>query len=152
MPGKKPRILCLDDQPENLQLRIAFLEQFGCEVTMVTDADACLQAATHESFDLALLDYHLGGGMTGGDVAHDLRSRAARMPLVIWTGDPEIPESAKRSVDKVLGKGDDSPTELLDVIQNLLPGFALMPPRKPIGREASLRTAGGKAGPGADAA
>jgi CheY-like chemotaxis protein len=152
MPGKKPRSLCLDDQPENLQLRIAFLDQFGCEVTMVTDADACLQAATHESFDLALLDYHLGGGMTGGDVAHDLRSRAARMPLVIWTGNPEIPESARQSVDAVLSKGNSSPAELLDVIQKLLPGFALMPPRKPIGREASLRTAGGKAGPGADAA
>jgi CheY-like chemotaxis protein len=152
MPGKKPRILCLDDQPENLQLRIAFLEQFGCEVTMVTDADACLQAATHESFDLALLDYHLGGGMTGGDVAHDLRSRAARMPLVIWTGNPEIPESARQSVDAVLSKGNSSPAELLDVIQSLLPGYALMPPRKPIGREASLRADGTKAGPGAGAA
>jgi CheY-like chemotaxis protein len=119
---------------------------------MVTDADASLHADTHESFDLALLDYHLGGGMTGGDVAHDLRSRAARMPLVIWTGNPEIPESARQSVDAVLSKGNSSPAELLDVIQKLLPGFALMPPRKPIGREASLRTAGGKAGPGADAA
>ena len=152
MPGKKPRILCLDDQPENLRLRIAFLEQFGCEVTMVTDADACLQAATHESFDLALLDYHLGGGMTGGDVAHDLRSRAAEMPLVIWTGNPEIPESARQSVDAVLSKGNSSPAELLDVIQKLLPGFALMPPRKPIGRETSLRTGGTKAGPGSGAA
>ena len=151
-PEKKPKILCLDDQPENLQLRITFLEQFGCEVTMVTDAHACLQAATRESFDLALLDYHLGGEMTGGDVAHDLRSRAVGMPLVIWSGDPAIPESAKRSVDAVLSKGNSSPAELLDVIQSLLPDFALMPPRKPIGREASLRTDGTKAGPGAGAA
>ncbi len=148
MPGKKPRILCLDDEPENLQLRLTFLEQFGCEVTMVTDAHACLHAATRESFDLVLLDYHLGGEMTGEDVAHDLRSREVRMPLVIWTGDPTIPESAKRSVDAILSKGNSSPTELLDVIQNLLPGFALIPPRKPIGREAPVRT-GRKAGPGA---
>ena len=152
LPGKKPRILCLDDQPENLQLRIRFLEQFGCEVTMVTDAHACLQAATRESFDLALLDYHLGGEITGEKVANDLRSRALRMPLVIWSGDPAIPESAKRSVDAVLSKGNSSPAELLDVIQSLLPGFALMPPRKPAGREAPRQTGGTKAGPGAGAA
>lgn len=125
------------------------LEQFGCNVTMVTDAEACLQAATHESFDLALLDYHLGGEMTGGDVAHQLRSRAAGMPLVIWTGAPEIPESAKRSVDAVLSKGNSSPAELLGVIQNLLPGFAFSPQRKPIGHEVSLRSEGTKAGPDA---
>lgn len=152
MQEKTPRILCLDDQPENLQSLKLFLEQFGCEVTMVTDADACLQAATHELFDLALLDYHLGGEMTGGDVAHQLRSGEVEMPLVIWTGDPEIPESARRSVDAVLSKGSGSPADLLDVIQNLLPGFALMPPRKPIGRETSLRSGGTKAGPGAGAA
>lgn len=149
MPGKKPRILCLDDQPENLQLRIRFLEQFGCEVTMVTDAHACLQAATRESFDLALLDYHLGGEMTGEDVARDLRSREVKMPLVIWTGDPKIPESAERSADAILSKGNSGPAELLDVIQNLLPGFVLVPPRKPVGREAPCQTGGTKAGPGA---
>ena len=143
-PEKKPKILCLDDQPENLQLRITFLEQFGCEVTMVTDAHACLSAATRGSFDLALLDYHLGGEITGEGVAHDLRSCAPGMPLVMLTGDPKIPESAKQSVDDVFIKGDGSPAELLDTFQRLLPDRALKPRRKPISREALLRIAAQK--------
>lgn len=144
MPEKKPRILCLDDQPENLRVRMMFLEKFGCEVTIVEEAQACLQMATRESFDLALLDYHLGGEITGEDVAHDLRSCAQGMPLVMLTGDPAIPESAKQSVDAVFIKGVGSPAEMLDVIQKLLPGCQLKPRRKPISREALLRIAARK--------
>jgi CheY-like chemotaxis protein len=30
--SKKPKILCVDDQLENLGVRAMLLEQFGCEV------------------------------------------------------------------------------------------------------------------------
>lgn len=124
---RHPRILCLDDQPANLRIREALLKQFGCEVTAVGDAQNCLRAATHQSFDLALLDYHLGGETTGADVAHDLRICAPGVVLVMLTGDPKIPESAKKSVDKVLIKGSSSPEDLFQLIEESLPDCVLNP-------------------------
>jgi CheY-like chemotaxis protein len=121
MDGTKPRILCLDDQPENLRVRKLLLEQFGCEVVAVTDSSTCLHAAAQEIFDLVLLDYHLAERITGEDVAHDLRVLLPRIPLIMLTGDPHIPLSARDSVDAVLIKGPSGPAELLDTIQAFLP-------------------------------
>lgn len=136
MPGKKPRILCLDDQRDNLRIRKLFLEQFGCEVVAVEDAQECLQIATHEPFDLAILDYHLADEVTGEDVARDLRVMVPDLLLMMLSGDPNIPQSAHECVDAVFLKGAGSPSELLNVIRGLLPGCDLKPPRKPISREA----------------
>ncbi|MBV8671925.1 MAG: response regulator [Acidobacteriaceae bacterium] len=131
MPAKRPRILCLDDQPANLLVRKILLEQFGCDVVTVHDSQACLRAATDESFDLALLDYHLAEQATGEDVARDLRICAPRMRLVMLTGDPKLPESAAESVDAVLTKGSSGPQQLFQVIEDLLPGCALKPRPEP---------------------
>lgn len=127
MDGTRPRILCLDDQPENLCVRKMLLEQFGCHVATVTDSSACLQAAAREIFDLVLLDYHLAEPVTGEDVARDLRVLLPRVPLVMLTGDPRIPQSACDCVDAVLIKGPSGPAELLDVIQRLLPHRSIKP-------------------------
>jgi CheY-like chemotaxis protein len=127
MDATKPRILCLDDMPENLRVRKFFLEQFGCEVVTVADSSACLQAATQEVFDLVLLDYHLAEEVTGEDVARDLRALLPEIPLVMLTGDPRIPQSACDCVDAVLIKGPSGPAELLDTIQRLLPHRPIRP-------------------------
>jgi CheY-like chemotaxis protein len=142
MQGKKPKILCLDDQRDHLGLRKTFLEQFGCEVIAVEDAAGCFEAATREIFDVALLDYHLGGEITGEEVAHDLRRRYPDMPLIMLTGDPGIPDSAKESVDAVLIKGASDPGDLLDAIQKLAPNCDIRPRRKPMSREELSRGLG----------
>ena len=131
MQGKRPKILCLDDQPANLLVRKMLLEQFGCEVAAVHDAQACLRAATNERFDLALLDYHLAEPVTGEDLARDLRICAPQMRLVILTGDPKLPETAVKSVDAVLIKGAGGPEGLLQIISDLLPDCTLKPRREP---------------------
>src|SRR5579884_448812 len=115
MSEKKPRVLCLDDQPEGLRVRKIFLEQFGCEVIVVTNAYECLHAATEEKFDIVLLDYHLGPSdtVTGEDVARDLRVCLPRTPLIMLTGDARLPASARESVDAVIIKGTSNPADLL---------------------------------------
>jgi CheY-like chemotaxis protein len=130
IPGKRPHILCLDDQRENLRLRKLFLELFWCQVTAVEDAETCLCTARKAAFDLGLLDYHLGGEITGEHVALELRVHLPHMPLIMLTGDPKIPDSARQSVDAVLVKGLSNPIELLDTIQELLPDCILKPRRK----------------------
>ncbi|HEV2465245.1 MAG TPA: response regulator [Acidobacteriaceae bacterium] len=140
MPEKKPKILCLDDQRDNLRIRKFFLEQFGCEVIPVEDAQTCLHIATHQPLDLAILDYHLAGDVTGEDVARDLRILVPDLLLMMFSGDPKIPESAKECVDAVYLKGAGSPAELLDVIHSLLPDFDIKPHRKPMSREAVIES------------
>ncbi|MBV8632696.1 MAG: response regulator [Silvibacterium sp.] len=130
MQGKRPRILCLDDQPANLLVRKLLLEQFGCEVVAVHDSQSCLRAATQEYFDLALLDYHLAEQLTGADVARDLRIMMPAMRLVMLTGDPMLPQSAVQSVDAVLTKGTSGPQQLFQIIEDLLPDCALKPRRE----------------------
>lgn len=86
MGPARPRILCLDDQPQNLGIRKFLLEQFGCEVVTVTDSTACLHILEQEQFDLVLLDYHLAEDVTGEDVARDIAVLLPHMPLVMLTG------------------------------------------------------------------
>lgn len=136
MPNHRPRILCLDDQRDNLRLRKVFLEQFGCEVLTVEEAHQCLQIATREPLDLAILDYHLAGEVTGEDVARDLQVMVPDLTLMMLSGDPHIPQSARECVDAVFLKGSSDPGELIDIIRGLLPECELKPRRRPMTRDA----------------
>ena len=132
MTGRPARILCLDDQPMALQVRKMLLEQFGCEVVTVLDAQSCLTAAAESEFDVALIDYHLGTAVTGEDVARDMRVCSPRTALIMLTGDPKIPDSARESVDAVITKGSSSPEDLFFAIEDLAPHCTLKPRRPPL--------------------
>jgi CheY-like chemotaxis protein len=135
MTRRRPKVLCLDDQRDHLRLRKDFLELFGCEVTTAEDARSCLDAVARDEFDLAILDYHLGVGLTGEDVARELHDSHPSMPLIMLTGDPMVPKTARDSVDAVLIKGASNPRDLLDLIETLTPGCTLKPRHKPMNRE-----------------
>jgi CheY-like chemotaxis protein len=75
------RVLLLDDEPSNLHLRTAILRQHGYE---------CMPASTIEeatelfnNIDIAVLDYHLGAGQFGTEVANLLRRRRPHVPIII---------------------------------------------------------------------
>ena len=128
----KPRILCIDDQPENVRIRAMLLEQFGCEVTTVADHQSTLQAVSSRPFDLLVIDYHLAHGETGEEIARDIRVIRPDLPLIMLTGDSKLPESACETVDAVLIKGVSNPRALLDLVEKLVPGAKLRPRRTPI--------------------
>jgi CheY-like chemotaxis protein len=118
--SRKPKILCVDDKIENVRIRAMLLEQFGCEAVIASDHNSALRACTENSIDLALLDYHLARGENGEDLARDLRVMYPKLPLIMLTGDPELPGSAAETVDAVLVKGQCNPRVLLDIIEQLL--------------------------------
>jgi two-component system, OmpR family, response regulator len=79
---KRPiRILLLDDLQENLTLRSAILRQKGYEVI----TSASIEEATDkiDEIDIAVLDYHLGAGKFGTDVAATLREKRPQVPIII---------------------------------------------------------------------
>lgn len=79
--AKPIRVLLLDDLEENLLLRSTILRQKGYQVvTASTIEEAELKL---DGIDIAVLDYHLGRGKFGTDVATSLRAKRPQVPIII---------------------------------------------------------------------
>jgi two-component system, OmpR family, response regulator len=81
--GTRPpiRVLLLDDHFDNLFLRSAILRKHGYDAitaSSIEEAEARLQEA-----DIAVLDYHLGAGKFGTEVANTLREKRPQVPIII---------------------------------------------------------------------
>ncbi len=75
------RVLLLDDHLENLLLRSTILRKYG----YMTETAATIAEAEKllDKIDIAVLDYHLGAGQFGTDVAASLRRRRPEVPIII---------------------------------------------------------------------
>ena len=80
-PTEPIRVLLLDDQTDNLLLRSTILRKYG----YVTETASTIEEAERliDDIDIAVLDYHLGAGKFGTDVASDLRARRPQVPIII---------------------------------------------------------------------
>ena len=80
--AKKPiRVLLLDDRQDNLVLRAAILRRHGYEAVTSASVE---DAETHLSgIDIAVLDYNLGAGKFGTEVAQSLRDKRPEVPIII---------------------------------------------------------------------
>jgi CheY-like chemotaxis protein len=77
------RVLLLDDDTVNLHLRGAILRQHGyasVSASTIEEANAAL-----DKIDIAVLDYHLGAGQFGTEVAAKLRKRRPEVPIIIMS-------------------------------------------------------------------
>jgi two-component system OmpR family response regulator len=109
------RVLLLDDEPANLHLRAAILRQHGYE---------CIPAATIEeatelfnNIDIAVLDYHLGAGQFGTEVAALLRRRRPHVPIIILSA--TLDHYFGGVEDMHLLKGYSSVEDLLTALSSL---------------------------------
>lgn len=109
------RVLLLDDEANNLYLRTAILRQHGYE---------CVPASTIEeatelfnSIDIAVLDYHLGAGQFGTEVASLLRRRRPHVPIIILSA--TLDRYFGGVEDMHLLKGHSSVDDLLDALSSL---------------------------------
>jgi CheY-like chemotaxis protein len=75
------RVLLLDDREENLLLRSTILRQKGYDV--VTSASVEEAVSKLDAIDIAVLDYHLGAGKFGTEVADALRRKHPNVPIII---------------------------------------------------------------------
>jgi CheY-like chemotaxis protein len=121
-PAKTPRILCVDDRVSSLEIRRTLLATVGYDVLIASDPPGALAITDKVDVDLVVLDYSFPGQMSGEELAHKLRATNPKLPLIMLSGMPELPESAAESVDVLIMKGAGRPTELLQAIARLLPG------------------------------
>ena len=81
--GTRPpiRVLLLDDHLDNLFLRSAILRKHGYDAITASSIEEA-EARLHEA-DIAVLDYHLGAGKFGTEVANTLREKRPQVPIII---------------------------------------------------------------------
>ncbi len=113
--GRKPiRVLLLDDREENLLLRSTILRKHGYEA--VTAASIEEAQAKLQDIDIAVLDYHLGAGKFGTDVAESLRRNRPQVPIIILSATLE--RKFGGIADMHLLKGYSSTDDLLQALRS----------------------------------
>jgi len=108
-------VLLLDDDPVNLHLRGAILRQHGyasVAASSIEEANKLL-----DKIDIAVLDYHLGTGQFGTEVAAKLRKRRPQVPIIIMSATLERRFGGVE--DMHLLKGHSSIEDLLSALHAL---------------------------------
>jgi two-component system, OmpR family, response regulator len=114
-PERKPiRVLLLDDLQENLLLRSTILRKHGYEA--VTAASVEEAESKLGEIDIAVLDYHLGRGKFGTEVAESLRQKRPQVPIIILSATLE--RSFGGVADMHLLKGYSSVDDLLAALRS----------------------------------
>ena len=109
------RVLLLDDAPANLILRSAILRQHGYDSLPASSIDEANELI--DETDIAVLDYHLGAGKFGTEVAEKLRERRPEVPIVILSATLERRFGGVE--DMHLLKGHSSVEDLLSALRGL---------------------------------
>lgn len=108
-------VLLLDDREENLLLRSTILRQKGYRVLTSTSVEAAQKVLN--DIDIAVLDYHLGAGKFGTEVAQTLRELRPEVPIIILSSTLE--RKFGGIADMHLLKGHSSVEELLAALRSL---------------------------------
>jgi len=114
-PALNPiRLLLLDDREENLLLRSTILRRKGYEVVTSSSIEEAQEKLG--DIDIAVLDYHLGAGKFGTEVAHSLRQRRPQVPIIILSATLERRFGGVG--DMTLLKGHSSVSDLVDALRS----------------------------------
>jgi Na+/proline symporter/signal transduction histidine kinase len=84
------RVLCMENEPAVLSGIEALLSNWGCETVAVRDRESAIGWALNSATapDLLLVDYHLGRGVNGLNVAEEMQSLwGTRVPSIVITAD-----------------------------------------------------------------
>ncbi len=85
---RRARVLVVDDDPEVRHVTASFLAGFGYDETEACDGPAALDLLAREPFDLVVADLAMPG-MSGVELASEVKARAPDLPVLILTGHAE---------------------------------------------------------------
>jgi CheY-like chemotaxis protein len=90
---KKELILCVDDEENQLAVRKLVLEQAGYSVLAASSGQQALALLAGHPIDLVLSD-HLMPGLTGTELARQIKAGNPGMPVILISAVNEIPADA----------------------------------------------------------
>jgi len=118
-------VLCIDDNEDVLECEKAFLESFGYTVLTAPSGGKGLELASIHSVDVVIVDYFMPE-MNGQEVAIEMRRLKPQAPIIMLSGEVDIPEQALKWVDAFITK-DRLASQLLPTIAQLHGGGSTPP-------------------------
>ena len=112
-------LLCIDDEPSINALHEMIFGAHGYRVISATNGSQGLLLFRSERVDLVITDYRMPG-MTGAEVAEELRSIDADLPIIMLSGFMDLPDDVRQNVDQYLIKGQSPPDVILKAVESLL--------------------------------
>jgi CheY-like chemotaxis protein len=106
--------LVVDDHLHNRLMMRTLLRGFGCSIHSASSGELAIGLAKRLSFDLVIVDFNLGRGLSGDEVARGLRKSPASRSAAIfrWTTD------APTALDSALYDGQlDKPVDVRQVAE-----------------------------------
>lgn len=113
-------ILCIDDEPDAIQVRRLLLESEGYQVFDAPTGEEGLRLFRMNKIDAVIVDYWMSG-MNGLVVAREIKKLRPTVPIIVLSGFPELPGEAVGIADRWILKGR-SAQDLLDAIAALTQG------------------------------
>ncbi|MDQ1318035.1 MAG: hypothetical protein QG588_1691 [Candidatus Poribacteria bacterium] len=122
-PKQKPKVLIIDDKPEDVRLIESTIISEGFDVLTAFDGVDGINQAVNNKPDLIILDL-LMPGMSGFDVVKSLQenTEASKIPVIIITMKELTSEDRERlnsKVKSIVQKGEDARLHLLEAIRNI---------------------------------
>jgi CheY-like chemotaxis protein len=118
LASPQSRILLVDDDAREMNLRAHVMASQGYNVVTAMDPFLAMYLTAKGIFDLAILDYDMPG-MNGCMLADSLKQTQPKLRIVLYSGVLLIPQTHMQNVDLFISKADGI-FELLRRIPELL--------------------------------
>ena len=125
----KKLILCIDDYKQGLHARKLILEAAGYSVITASSGRIGLRLLQRHPVHLVILDYGMPQ-MNGKAVAREIRRKHPHVPILMLSGQIDLPKRASSAVDAFVTKGQP-PAVLLGCLNLLSEGA---PTKRPPGK------------------
>jgi CheY-like chemotaxis protein len=110
-------VLCVDDRPQVLELRMATLESRGYCVKIASSGYTAVKMLEETSVAAVLLEYKLDG-MDAEAVACHIKQRFPNLPIILLSAYSELPERILWLVDEYVMKSE-LPEGLVRIIERV---------------------------------
>jgi CheY-like chemotaxis protein len=111
-------ILCVEDEPLQLQLRKMLFESAGYRVLQARSAKPAMELFRSQQVDAVVMDYWLSG-TNGTAVAEEMKALRPKVPVVMLSGFPPLPGEGA-IVDAWLRKAEAEPEDILKEVKRLM--------------------------------
>ncbi len=120
-PGRtmRGRVLLAEDNRDVADVSVAHLEELGFQVEVAPNGRGALERLRSGSFDVLISDVVMPGGVTGLDLARDVRARYPDLPILLVTGYSSVTDEAVAEGFALVRKPYDLPA-LARALEELL--------------------------------
>ena len=116
-----PRLLLIEDDPDQRRLRALLLESRGYQVDCAGSAEEALEAAAEQAPDAVLMDLRLPRAEDGRRLIRELHARHPGLPVAVLTGSAGFDGAPERALVREVLRKPVRAERLLSALQRLGP-------------------------------